>query len=67
MHAAVLFPRDEPRMVQDAQMLRDGGQRHFERARQLAYRSIVPRETREHRPARRIGERRESRVERRRG
>src|SRR5258705_238185 len=50
---------DEPRVLENFQMLRDRRQAHLERLGQLRHRGVPARETRENRPAGRIGQSRE--------
>jgi len=55
--AATLFPRDEPRVFENGDVLQEGRQRHRERRRDLARRRLLAlRETREDRAPRRVGE-----------
>jgi len=55
---------DEPRLFEDFQVLRDGGQRHVERIREVGDAGLAEREPREDGAPRRVGERREGAVER---
>ena len=63
--AADLAPCDQSGVRQHIEMLHDGGERHRERPRELAYRNArAAIELREQRPPRRIGEGGKSAVER---
>jgi hypothetical protein len=62
-HAAGLFSLDEPRILQNAQMLDESRQRHAERLGQLADRAVAVPELGEHGTPSGIGERTEDRVE----
>jgi hypothetical protein len=59
-------PREEPRVFQNAQVPRDGGRGDVEGRREVSHGGFRFRQTRENRAARRIGERGEGSIERRR-
>jgi len=61
---AHLFPLDESRILENAQVLHESGQRHAERPRQLGHRTGAVGKPLHHFAARRVGERREDGVER---
>ena len=63
-HPALLFPPDEPGVLEDLQMLRETGQGHGEGARELGDGTAAGGEYLHHLSARRVGERREHGVER---
>ena len=48
---------EQPRVLQDAQMLHEAGQRHVKRLREITHRLTAVREPRQDTPARRVGER----------
>jgi len=56
-------PRDESRLFQDLQVLRDRGERDVERLRELGDSELAERESSQDRAPRRIGERAERPVE----
>jgi hypothetical protein len=62
-HAAGLFPLDEPRILQNAEMLDESRKRHAEWLGQLPDRAVAMPELGEHGTPRGIGERAEDRVE----
>jgi len=61
--AADLFAFDEPRILENGQMLDDAGQRHADRRGQLADRALALTEPDQDRAPRRIGERAEDGIE----
>jgi len=61
---AFLFPLDEPRFLENSQVLHESRQGHRERLRKLGDRPAAAREQGHDLPARRVGERRENGVER---
>lgn len=66
MDAAVFSPFDELGAFEHAQMLRDGGKRHFIRGGEIADSGFPLREAREDTAARGVGKRGKSVIERRR-
>ena len=65
MHdAAGLLPRDQARLLEDAEVLDETGQRQVERLRELAHRRRSCAQPGEHRAAGRVGERVEHGIER---
>jgi len=62
-HPPDLVTLDEARVLQDAEVLEEAGQRHVERFGQLAYRRVAFAQPDEHGAARRVGQRAEHRVE----
>jgi hypothetical protein len=60
---ADLVARDEPRILEDVEMLDEAGQRHPERLGQIADRLFPGAQPRERRPAGRVGQRAEDGVE----
>jgi hypothetical protein len=50
----LLSLRDQPRALEHAEVLRDGGQAHVERLGELGDRAFAREETRQDRPARRV-------------
>jgi hypothetical protein len=64
-HPPRLASRDEPGLLEDAEMLDEPGQRHPVRRRQLAHRAFAVAQVRKDGTARGIGERAEHGIERR--
>jgi hypothetical protein len=62
-HAACLSPLDEPRIIQDPEMLDESGERHAEWLGQLAYRAFAMPELRQHCTPGGIGDRAEDGVQ----
>lgn len=62
-HAANLLPCDEPRILEDREMLDEAGERHPERLGQRADRTLAVTEPREHGAPGRVGQRAEHGVE----
>ena len=63
MDAAVALAHEQARTLEDAEVLRDGRERHVEGLRQLGHRGFGHGEPRQHRAARGIGQRAERRIE----
>jgi len=62
-HSALLFAPDQPRVLQDCEVLHEPWKRHREGARELGDRAAAGGERGHDLPARRVGERGENRVE----